>query len=63
MWSDVQPQPNFDYIKKRIAKAINVKATDFRFKKKTADTKLDYKNVIMNKYNQLCTSSKRSGIM
>ena len=45
MWSDVQPQPNFDYIKKRIAKAINVKATDFRFEK-TGNTKLDYKNVI-----------------
>ena len=62
MWSDVQPQPNFDYVKKRIAKAINVKASDFRFEK-AGDTKLDYKTVIMDKYNLLCTSSNRSGIM
>ena len=44
MWSDVQPQPNFDYVKKRIAKAVNVKASDFRFKQDD-DTKLDYETV------------------
>ena len=32
MWSDIQPQPNFDYVKNTIAKAINVRAADLRAK-------------------------------
>ena len=31
LWSDVHPQPNVDYIRRRIAKAVQVKPWDFRF--------------------------------
>ena len=31
LWSDIVPQPSLDYIKRRIATAVGIKASTFRF--------------------------------
>ena len=47
LWSDLRNQPTFEYIKGRIAKALQVRSSQFHFET-ISGTKLDYRSVALN---------------
>ena len=53
LWSDIVPQPTFDYIKRRLADAVGVKASDFKFVTESGG-RIDYKSIVLDECARLC---------
>merc|ERR1712110_1033326 len=55
LWSNVAPQPTFDYLKRRISKATGVKTGDFQLETRWG-AKMPYDAVVSEEYRKLLSN-------
>ena len=62
LWSDVDPQPNFDYVKKTIAAAVEVKRSQFFFETMSGK-KLEAQSIMAEEHESLIAAGEASELL